>query len=256
MSIIVKSLYYSIENKTILKNINFHINRGEILSILGPNGAGKSTLIKLISGDIKANKGNSFYDSTNLNNISIKKRASIRSVLSQSQEIIYNYTVKEIIEMGWIEENKIESGQFRKNLKKVANECKIEDLLERKLNSLSGGEKRRVHIARSLIQVYNNKNMNSYLLLDEPTANIDLFYEKELMILLEKKAREGLAIVIVLHNINLAYQFSDKIILLKNGSQIDFGNTKNILTKDKLSKVYQLPIFVKENNIIIKYRDE
>ena len=103
MSIIVKSLYYSIENKTILKNINFHINRGEILSILGPNGAGKSTLIKLISGDIKANKGNIFYDSTNLNNISIKKRASIRSVLSQSQEIIYNYTVKEIIEMGWIE---------------------------------------------------------------------------------------------------------------------------------------------------------
>ena len=256
MSIEIKSLSYKIQEKKILQNLNLTINPGEILTILGPNGAGKSTLIKLISGDIKPTKGSIKYESIDLEKISIQKRAEIRSVLSQNQEIIYNYTVKEIIEMGWIEEIKKETGSFTQNLEIVSKECKIEDLLERKVNSLSGGEKRRVHIARCLIQLYNNKNNESYLFLDEPTANLDLFYEKELMNLIEKKAKEGIGIVMVLHNINLAYQFSNKILLLKNGKQEGYGELNDLLTTDKLSGIYQIPIFVKEKNLIVKYKNE
>ena len=114
----------------------------------------------------------------------IKPTAKIRPVAES-----VTTTVKEIIEMGWIEENKIESGQFRKNLKKVANECKIEYLLERKLNSLSGGEKRRVHFARTLIQVWNDNLQNdpSFMFLDEPTSNLDLYHELKLLKILKNE---------------------------------------------------------------------
>ena len=103
MSIEVNNISYSIKDLQILRDVSLKIKKNEVLSLLGPNGSGKSTLLKIISGDINPNSGSVLFDDINLNNINIIDRARIRSVMSQSQDIIYDFSVKEVIEMGWLE---------------------------------------------------------------------------------------------------------------------------------------------------------
>ena len=103
MSIVVNDISYEINNNLILSNISLAIKGGEVLSILGPNGSGKSTLMRILAGDINPNSGSIIIDGENLNNIEISARAVIRSMMSQSQNIIYDFNVREIVEMGWIE---------------------------------------------------------------------------------------------------------------------------------------------------------
>ena len=103
MSIEVKSLSYQIDSKYLVKDISFKIEQNKILTVIGPNGAGKSTLIKLLSGDMPATAGTILFDGKKLASISIQERAFIRSVMSQSQEIVFDFSVKEVIEMGWLD---------------------------------------------------------------------------------------------------------------------------------------------------------
>ena len=102
MSIEVNNLSWEIEGKSIISNISLRIDEGEILTVIGPNGAGKSSFMKLLSGDIETYFGEIYFNGDLLNDISIQERSFIRSVMSQSQEIVYDYSVKEIIEMGWL----------------------------------------------------------------------------------------------------------------------------------------------------------
>tara|TARA_B100000614_G_C14542087_1_gene490692 strand:- start:1109 stop:1876 length:768 start_codon:yes stop_codon:yes gene_type:complete len=253
MSIIGKNISYHVKKSLILNNISLEIKTGEILTIIGPNGAGKSTLINILSGDIQPSEGLVKYNGKNINNIKIEERALIRSVMSESQKIAFNFTVKDIIEMGWIRSMKKQDSNYLFILNKVVEECGIKNLLFRNFNSLSTGEKRRIHLARTLIQLEGNNNKNLYLILDEPSSNLDLYYEKYIMKIIRKRAKNGFGIVMVLHNINLAYQYSDKILLLKEGNIVAKGATKKILNNDILTETYKIPIFIKENNIIVKY---
>ena len=118
MSIKIDNLTYLINNKKIINDITFDINQGEILTIIGPNGAGKSTIIKLISGDIIATTGQIKYNNEDLSKINIKRRASIRSVMSASKDVVFNYKVRDIIEMAWIQPFKKENFDFISSLKK------------------------------------------------------------------------------------------------------------------------------------------
>jgi len=255
MSITIKNISYNIQTKKIINDISIKVDNGEIVSIIGPNGAGKSSLIKIISGDIQPTKGAVIFNKVNLNLISIKERAKMRSVMSQSHNIVFNFLVKEVIEMGWISSEKKENNIFQECLENVAHECGIDNLLNRTFNSLSGGEKRRVHFARTLIQLYNRfDNIKSkYMLLDEPTANLDLYHEIKLMKLLQKKAKEGLGILMVLHNLNLAYKISNKIAIIHNGKLKCFDVPEKCCSNKILTHVYQTPINVNHKNKIITY---
>tara|TARA_B100000700_G_scaffold278056_1_gene325899 strand:- start:774 stop:1544 length:771 start_codon:yes stop_codon:yes gene_type:complete len=253
MMISLKNISYNIDNKKIIDDINLKVDTGSVLSIIGPNGAGKSTLIKLISGDIQPSVGSIFFGDTKLDTISLEERASMRSVMSQSQSIIYNYKVKEIIEMGWIEESKKSKGKFQNNLDKVAKECSISNIIHRKFNSLSGGEQRRVHLARTLIQLYDNKNKYKYIILDEPNANLDPLHAYKLTKVIKQKSKEGYGVIMVLHNINLAYQISDKVLLINKGKVFKHGPTKSVINKKNIEHVYKIPILIQNNNITIQY---
>ena len=247
MSIVVNSAFYSVKDFEIVKDISIEIMPGELLTVLGPNGSGKSTLLKLISGDITPTKGEIFIDSEPLKTISIKRRALKRSVMSQSQQIMYDFSVEDIIRMGWLNDLKNKSNfNFLNVLKDISSECEISHLLNRSINNLSGGEQRRVHFARALIQLKNDLNNqdNKYMLLDEPTANLDISYELNLIKILKKEVSNGIGVFLILHDLNLALNFSDKIAILKEGRLVEFGQPMRIFNDKTLSEIYDTPISV------------
>jgi len=256
MSIVVNSAFYSVKDFEIVKDISIEIMPGELLTVLGPNGSGKSTLLKLISGDITPTKGEIFIDSEPLKTISIKRRALKRSVMSQSQQIMYDFSVEDIIRMGWLNDLKNKSNfNFINILKDISSECEISHLLNRSINNLSGGEQRRVHFARALIQLKNDLNNqdNKYMLLDEPTANLDISYELNLIKILKKEVSNGIGVFLILHDLNLALNFSDKIALLKEGRLVEFGQPMRIFNDKTLSEIYDTPISVDLNSKRVNY---
>ncbi len=256
MSIKSESVSVEINGIDILKNINVEVSQGEILTIVGPNGAGKSTFLNVLSGDIEPSEGLVFYDETLLGNIDIEKRSFTRSVMSQSQAMVFDFSVREIIEMGWIDRG---ISSYAKNFKnamiEVVEECNVGNLLNQTFNTLSGGEQRRVHFARTLLQLWRPSASDDprYLLLDEPTANLDLSHEVKLLDIIKNKSRDGFGILLVIHDLNLAAKFSDKIALLKNGSLVKMGSPDEVLTSEILTDVYKIPIDVSENPLSVKY---
>ena len=224
--------------------------------IIGPNGAGKSSFLNVLSGDIKPTSGSVSFDETNLKDISIQERSFMRSVMSQSQQIVYDFSVKEIIEMGWLDRGIASySGNFKEAVMKVACECSVHNLLEQKFNTLSGGEQRRVHFARTLIQLWRPSNSHDprYMFLDEPTANLDILHEQNLMKLVRSKAMEGIGILLILHDLNLAAKYSDKLVIFKNGSLIKSGSPEEVLQSKVLTEVYGLDMEVAKDPLRVNY---
>ena len=255
MTIEVNRISYKINNFSILRNVSLEIKGGEILSIIGPNASGKSTLMKVLAGDIIPDSGSVIINGKNLNDIEISSRAIVRSMMSQTQNIVYDFDVREIIEMGWLESSIDQAnGQFENAIKLISNECGIDHLLKRKFNSLSGGEQRMVHFARTLLQSNGlQKNLQKYIFFDEPTANLDIKRELNILNVIRKKAKEGYGIFVVLHDLNLAYNFSDRIILIKDGKISKMGDPNDVFDDDILSEVYEVPVYFDKDIGRIKY---
>ena len=256
MSLSLKSVSLKLDNRQILKDVSLEINEGEIVSVLGPNGAGKSTLLNVLSGDISPDSGNTTYDNKQLNKISIQERAFTRSVMSQMQTLVFNFNVKDVIEMGWLQRGNSDfSSNFSMAFEAVTTECNVNNLVHRKFNSLSGGEQRRVHFARTLLQLWRPSQSNDprYLLLDEPTANLDLSSEMLLMNILKARASSNVGILVILHDLNLASHFADKIAIMKGGEIKAFGKPEEIMTDDFLTSIYEVPIKVKYEPLRVHY---
>ena len=256
MSLSLKSVSLKLDNRQILRDVSLEINEGEIVSVIGPNGAGKSTLLNVLTGDISPDSGNTTYDNKQLNKISIQERAFTRSVMSQMQTLVFNFNVKDVIEMGWLQRGNSDfSSNFSMAFEAVTAECNVHNLVHRKFNSLSGGEQRRVHFARTLLQLWRPSQSNDprYLLLDEPTANLDLSSEMLLMNILKARASSNIGILIILHDLNLASHFADKIAIMKDGEIKAFGKPEEIMTDDFLTSIYEVPIKVKYEPLRVHY---
>ena len=256
MSIKSNNVDITLGGRDILNNISVEIAAGEITTVIGPNGAGKSTLLKALAGDIKPDKGNIFYDCKNLIDINIQERAFTRSVMSQLQPIAFDFSVREIIEMGWIDRGQSDyAEEFENAVMDIVLECGVENLIHRNFNTLSGGEQRRIHFARTLLQLWRPSDAKDpkYLLLDEPTANLDLTYEVKMLNIIKEVSKEGLGVMLVLHDLNLAAKYSDKIILLSNGKMVKIGSPKDVLKAELLSVIYDIDIKIKEDPFFITY---
>ena len=256
MSLSLKSVSLKLNNRQILKDVSLEINEGEIVSVIGPNGAGKSTLLNVLTGDISPDSGDIIYDNKQLNKISIQERAFTRSVMSQMQTLVFNFNVKDVVEMGWLQRGNSDfSSNFTMAFEAVTSECNVHNLVHRKFNSLSGGEQRRVHFARTLLQLWRPSQSNDprYLLLDEPTANLDLSSEMLLMNILKARATSNVGILVILHDLNLASHFADKIAIMKDGEIKAFGKPEEIMTDDFLTSIYEVPIKVKYEPLRVHY---
>ena len=256
MSLSLKSVSLKLDNRQILKDVSLEINEGEIVSVIGPNGAGKSTLLNVLSGDVSPDSGNTTYDNKQLNKISIQERAFTRSVMSQMQTLVFNFNVKDVVEMGWLQRGNSDfSSNFSMAFEAVTKECNVHNLVHRNFNTLSGGEQRRVHFARTLLQLWRPSQSNDprYLLLDEPTANLDLSSEMLLMNILKARATSNVGLLVILHDLNLASHFADKIAIMKNGEIKAFGKPEEIMTDDFLTSIYEVPIKVKYEPLRVHY---
>ena len=170
--------------------------------------------------------------------------------MSQSQQIVFDFSVKEIIEMGWLDKGNAQfSEHFDQAVLDISSVCQLDNLLERKFNRLSGGEQRRVHFARTLLQLWRpSDSMDpAYMLLDEPTANLDLYFEIKLMEIIKKKAVDNVGVFLILHDLNLAAKFSDKIALINKGKIVSYGTPREVLEPNVLEEIYNLKMDVDAN---------
>lgn len=243
----VENLKVSYENNIAIKNFTNDFKDGTITSIIGPNGSGKSTLLKAIAKLIKKESGNILFLDKNINFISRRELSKNISILMQTNTTPYNFTVKQLIEFGRIPHQ----NYFQKKCKhddeivmEVIEKLCLNKLQDRIVSTLSGGERQRVWIALALVQ------QPKVLFLDEPTTYLDISHQFEIMQLIKDiNAYKKTSIVMVLHDLNQAAQFSDKVIILKNGELIDFGAPEDVFTKELMENVYNICANITFNNL-------
>ena len=246
MSYRLKQVSFAIGSKYIVKDLEFSFKAGNLVSIIGPNGAGKTTLLKLMSGELRPSGGEIFLNDLAFSELSLKQRANKRAVMTQSSSVVFDFLVEEILEMGWVQGS---SDDFVKACSDVVNSCGLDELMGRKFNTLSGGEQQRVQFARAMLQVggLSKTAEDRFLLLDEPTSNMDVAYELNLLNLAKEVRKTGVGVIVVLHDLNLAARFSDQIILMNSGLIVASGQPEEVLSDRILSDVYSTELRVERH---------
>ena len=245
-----------IDGGEIVNDINIEVFPGKVLALIGPNGAGKSTILKLLSGDVKPTSGVVKYNDINISNIPFVDRAHIRGVMSQSQTIAFDFSVLEIIEMGWLHSDHDYYTSFYPDvLKQIIEDCELQHLVDRKFNTLSGGEQKRVHFARVLLQLWIPEGdiHPRFMLLDEPLANLDIYHELKMLEIIKRHLSKNIGVLLILHDLNTASKFADNIVLMKNGTIVKNGSTIEVLTESILSETYETKIKVNDTSPKITY---
>ncbi len=221
-----------------VNDISFAIGNGEFIGLLGANGSGKSTILKMASGILKTSQGRIGLWGKDIQSIKNRDRAKLLSYLPQILDMNIPFTVKELVSMGLYPYEISPTLNVDDALKMVGLYDKAGSLI----SNLSGGERRRVFIAMTLLQGAG------LLLLDEPLANLDIKYQIELLRLLkELRRKRDLTVIMALHDINIALQF-EKIMLIKDGKLLGIGNPAAILTKDLLQQAFDVEVEIKRHD--------
>jgi heme transport system ATP-binding protein len=238
----VKGINYSIGNKLILKDVSAAFEPGKLNMIIGPNGSGKSTLLKIICNEISHYSGDVFYSGSLLSKQERKSIAKIRAVLSQQSELSFPLSVEEVVMMGRYPHFDLTPSMKDKDIcLQALKRMNIEDFRYRNYLTLSGGEKQRVHFARVLAQIWEQPENNCrYLLLDEPIASLDLNYQHDFLRITKETATHHTVAVAVIHDINLALQYADNVMLLHNGEVVAIGLPSQVITPENLFALYGL----------------
>ena len=239
MSIKVNELNFSYsEEDEVLKDINFTLNDNEILGIVGPNGSGKSTLLKNINGILEPRTGNIKLNGKPIGKLSREDVAKIVGYVPQNESKEFPSTVFDTVLLG--RKPYINWKPTSEDLKKVSNIIKLlglQELSMRDIKQLSGGQKQKVMVARSLAQDPD------ILLLDEPTSDLDLKHQLEVLKIIEEQVKNGRSAVLAIHDLNLAGRYCDKILMLNNGEVYDFGGPE-ILSRENIETVYGVKVSV------------
>ena len=238
----IENLSYAYESQFVLRNLSFSVPQGEMFIIIGPNGAGKTTLIKLMVGISKSQPGQIEILQTPIGNYSQKRLAKALAYVPQGLPVGFPFTVAETVLLGRAPHQKV-LGLASQNDLDIARQAmkftEVEHLARRKLDQLSGGEQQRVLIARALCQ------QPQVILLDEPTASLDLSHQIRIMDLMERlKTEKGVTVVMVSHDVNLAAMYADQLLLLKAGQIVCMGSPDEVLNFEILEETYDCKLLV------------
>ena len=239
LSINVLGLKLSYATHPVLNGTEFMVERGDLVALLGANGAGKSTLLRCISRILKPSAGHIMLDGQELKQFGSKEAARLMAVVPQETAADFDFTVEDIVMMGrfpYLGRFQKEDYEDREIVRRSMEMTGVSHLADRSIAALSGGEKQRVVIARAVCQ------QPEVLLLDEPTANLDIGYQSMLLELAARLNREqGVTVIAAIHDINLAVHHFDRFILLSGGRVLAAGRAEEVITPENIQKSYGVP---------------
>jgi iron complex transport system ATP-binding protein len=238
----IRNLHYSVGKTEIIKGINADLLPGKCTMILGPNGSGKSSFLKLFSGSLNPDQGEIIYENEKLSSIKKEEIAKVRAVLSQSNELSFPLTVSEVVMMGrYPHFNFSPSENDDEIVREVIALVSLNAFAERNYLTLSGGEKQRVQFARVLAQIWKAPaNTITYLFMDEPLTGLDINYQQEFLKIAKSLLTENLVLVAVMHDINLASQYGDELIVLSKGNVAAAGSAEKVLNPKLIRDVFNV----------------
>jgi len=243
--IVLKNVQYAYARSRVLKGLSFSIHPGDFFIIIGPNGSGKTTLMRLICGLEKPSSGRVNIFGQPIQSYNRKRLAKEIAFVPQSTPLDFPFTVFDVVLMGRSPYQGMLGLENQTDLEKARQAIEftgITKLVTRKISQLSGGERQLAFIARAICQE------PKVLLLDEPTASLDLAHQIHIMDLMEKlQAEKNITIVMVSHDVNLAAMYASRLLLLKKGEIAHIGSTEAVLTYQNLEASYGCPLLVDQN---------
>jgi iron complex transport system ATP-binding protein len=237
VAIEVERSSFSYDRKRVLENLSVQVDAGEFFGIIGPNGAGKTTLLKLIAGLLKLSNGNIKLFGESLNNIPIAERAKLLGYVPQENFFYFGFTVLEVVLFGRHPYLKQMERPKKSDIDKAIEALKFTDALElkgRNVLELSSGERQRVVLARALV------SEPKILLLDEPTAYLDITHQIEIAKILKKLNQEGITIIFLSHDINLTSLLCNRLLLLSDGKIVACDAPEKIISNEIIRQVYKI----------------
>lgn len=238
----VENLTKQYDGKKAVKEISFEIPKGKVTSLIGPNGAGKSTVMGMISRLIERDTGSIHFEKKDIVKWKSKELAKKLAILTQSNAIQMKLTVRELVTFGRFPYSGSHmNAEDEEIIERAINYMELNEFENRFIDELSGGQRQRAYIAMVIAQD------TEYILLDEPTNNLDIYHATNMMKIVRRLCDEfGKTVVMVLHEINYAAFYSDYICAFKDGKIAKFGTVHEVMTKDVLSDIYQVDFEIQE----------
>jgi iron complex transport system ATP-binding protein len=246
----VEALGFSVGGKSLIEDVSFSLNPGEVLAVLGPNGAGKSTLLKCLAGEISPTSGCILSRGTPLSDFPHCQIARWRAVLPQASRNPFAFSAREIVLLGRsphvLGRETARDGEIVESALAATDSLHLAD---RSVQTLSGGELQRVHMARVLAQIWEpDHHQGRLLLLDEPTSALDLKHQHSLLRLAGAWAARGTAVLVILHDLNLAARYATRLLWLNGGRVVASGTPVETFTPQRIEEVFQVRARVHSTN--------
>jgi len=238
----IENISFAYRKVNVLTGLNLDFHQGRFTAIIGPNGSGKSTLLKCINGILKPQCGTLFFDGKHHNLFTRKELARLMAYVPQQEQQVFSSTVYETILLGrkpyisWAP-----SSKDYQIVNRVIKDLDLDNIALEYINELSGGQRQRVFIGRALAQ------QPQILLLDEPTANLDLKHQLEVLQLLKGLCNRNIMVIIAIHDLNLAAKYCDDLIMLNNGQLFASGD-RSVLNQDNIKQLYGVDVKIIEDD--------
>jgi len=245
-----RNITVTINTKILVNNVSMNLEPGKFSVVLGKNGAGKSTFLKAITGDITPESGNVLIDGKDLKSLSPLHLARKRAVMMQNLHLSFSFTSLEVVLMGRVPHtNGFESVRDHEIAVNCLRQAGVEHLANRTFPTLSGGEKQRVQFARMLAQLWNNieSSQPCCLLLDEPLSSLDLAHQHSVMQLVQNLSRKNVAVLMILHDLNLAAQYADEVNVMKDGKTYALGSPNEVFKPEIIEMAFDCPVHVMQH---------
>jgi iron complex transport system ATP-binding protein len=238
----IRGLHCLAGGQPVVRDITMDFTPGQLYVIVGPNGSGKSTFLKAFAGEWPIAAGEVFYDEVPLGALDKAALARRRAVMSQLPELHFPLRVEDIVGMGRYPHFSFQASRNDRQISLAAMErLSIAGLAGRDYLTLSGGEKQRVQFARALAQIWDPPEQGCrYLFLDEPVSSLDIYYQHQLLELARELVRERVVLIAVLHDLNLAMQYADRVLFLRQGRVIAEGPVPAVIQPALIREVFQV----------------
>ncbi|MGF1533968.1 MAG: heme ABC transporter ATP-binding protein [Bernardetiaceae bacterium] len=239
---VVSDVSKKIKNKHLLQGCSLQLSPGQLTAVVGPNGAGKSTLLKIMSGETKTYQGSVQINQKPLHTYNSQSLSKVRAILPQQSFVNFPFTVAQIVSIGRYAHPDTPPDQNQHIVEQVLQYTDLLALKDRNYQSLSGGEQQRAQMARLMAQLHGNSNTPRYALLDEPTASLDIAQQHRLLRLARGLCRQQIGVLAILHDLNLALQYADQILFLRQGRVVAYGQTQQTVSEQVIETTFAYPV--------------